>query len=82
MIDNYNYFMDGVDIANQLREYYGTQLASNANVSHKEFRTKLVWDLIKAELEEEQQHIHTRSQVDELTNQFKFIQVDSSKKLQ
>ncbi|CAG8767421.1 15496_t:CDS:2, partial [Rhizophagus irregularis] len=55
---------------------------SNANVSYKEFRTKLVWDLIKAELEEEEQHIHTRSQVDELTNQFKFIQIDSFKKQQ
>ncbi|CAB4422422.1 unnamed protein product [Rhizophagus irregularis] len=26
VIDNYNHFMDGVDIADQLREYYGTQL--------------------------------------------------------
>ncbi|CAB5323925.1 unnamed protein product [Rhizophagus irregularis] len=64
------------------RETSTNAIKSNANVSYKEFRTKLVWDLIKAELEEEEQHIHTRSQVDELTNQFKFIQIDSFKKQQ
>uniref|UniRef100_U9TZ45 Piggybac transposable element-derived protein 4-like n=1 Tax=Rhizophagus irregularis (strain DAOM 181602 / DAOM 197198 / MUCL 43194) TaxID=747089 RepID=U9TZ45_RHIID len=84
VIDDYNHFMDGVDITDQLAiiNSYLILKKSNANVSYKEFRTKLVWDLIKAELEEEEQHIHTRSQVDELTNQFKFIQIDSFKKQQ
>ncbi|CAG8549139.1 9633_t:CDS:2, partial [Gigaspora rosea] len=26
IIDNYNYYMDGIDIADQLKSYYGTQV--------------------------------------------------------
>src|SRR5581483_6156183 len=75
VIDDYNHFMGGVDIADQLRGYYGTQLpvrrtwvplffwlldttiinsylilkqSSSTNISHKDFRMQLVWDLIKA----------------------------------
>ncbi|RGB35143.1 hypothetical protein C1646_759668 [Rhizophagus diaphanus] len=66
VIDDYNHFIGRVNIADQLQRYYSTQLAN----------------LIKVKLEKEEQHIHTRSQVDELTNQFKFIQVDPSKKQQ
>lgn len=109
VIDDYNHFMGGVDIADQLRGYYATQLPvrrtwmplffwlldtaiinsylilkkSGINISHKDFRIQLVWDLIKAGLEENELHIpHTRSQIDELTKQFKFIEVDPSKKQQ
>jgi len=99
--------MDRVDIADQLRGYYATQLPvrrtwmplffwlldtaiinsylilkkSGINISHKDFRIQLVWDLIKVGLEENQPHVpDTQSQVDELTKQFKFIEVDPSKK--
>jgi Transposase IS4 len=108
VIDDYNHFMGGVDIADQLRGYYGTQLPvrrtwmplffwlidtaiinsylvlkkSDKNISHKDFRMQLVWDLIKAGLEEKEKKPNTRSQVDELTNQFKFIQVDATKQQQ
>src|SRR5215213_743385 len=107
VIDDYNHFIGGVDIADQLRGYYGTQLPvrrtwmplffwlldtaiinsylilkqSNANISQKDFRIQLVWDLIKAGIEKEKKP-HTRSQVDELTDKFKFIQVDPTKKQQ
>src|SRR5436305_12076837 len=101
--------MGGVDIADQLREYYGTQLPirrtwmplffwlldtaiinsylvlkkSDKNISQKDFRIKLVWDLIRAGLEEKEKRPYTRSQQnDDLTNQFKFIQVDPTKKQQ
>src|SRR3954451_19445006 len=43
---------------------------------------QLVWGLIKAGLEEKGKKPNTRSQVDELTNQFKFIQVDITKRQQ
>src|SRR3954453_13744681 len=72
VIDDYNHFMGGVDIADQLRGHYGTQLPvrrtwmplffwlldtaiinsyliikqSNTNISQKDFRIQLVWDLI------------------------------------
>ncbi|CAB4491243.1 unnamed protein product [Rhizophagus irregularis] len=58
IIDDYNHFMGGVDIADQLR---GLQI---------------VWDLIEESLKESEKKLHTRNQVDELTNQFKFIYVD------
>jgi hypothetical protein len=108
VIDDYNHFMGGVDIADQLRGYYNTQLSvrrtwmplffwlldtsiinsylvlkkSDMNIKHKDFRLQLVWDLIKAGLEEKEKQPQTRSHVDELTNQFKFIQVDPSKRHQ
>lgn len=108
VIDDYNHFMGGVDIADQLRGYYGTQLPvrrtwmplffwlldtaiinsylvlkkSNKDINHKDFRMQLVWGLIKAGLEEKGKKPNTRSQVDELTNQFKFIQVDITKRQQ
>jgi len=54
---------------------------SGVNISHKNFRIQLIWDLIKAGLEKNKLHIsHTWSQVDELIHQFKFIKVDSFKK--
>ena len=54
---------------------------SSVNISHKNFRIQLIWDLIKAGLEKNKLHIsHTWSQVDELIHQFKFIKVDSFKK--
>jgi hypothetical protein len=54
---------------------------SGVNINHKNFRIQLIWDLIKVGLEQDKPHIpHTRSQVDELTNQFKFIEVDPSRK--
>ena len=107
IIDNYDHFMGGMDIADQLHGYYATQLAvrrtwmslffwlldtaiinsylilkkSDVNISHKDFRIQLVWDLIKAGLEENKPHIpQTWNQIDELTKQFKFIEVDPSKK--
>lgn len=108
VIDDYNHFMGGVDIADQLRGYYNTQLPvrrtwmplffwlldtaiinsylilkkSGVNISHKEFRLQLVWDLVKAGLEENQKQPKTRSNVEELTNKFKFIQVDPTKRHQ
>jgi len=108
VIDDYNHFMGGVDIADQLRGYYSTQLSvrrtwmplffwlldtaiinsylifkkKDVNIKHKDFRLELVWDLIKAGLEEKEKKPNTRSHVDELTNQFKFIQVDPSKRYQ
>ena len=83
VIDDYNHFMGGMDIADQLRGYYATQLPvrrtwmplffwlldtaiinsylilkkSNINITHKDFRIQLVWDLIKAGLEENQPYI-------------------------
>ncbi|GBB87737.1 hypothetical protein RclHR1_14210004 [Rhizophagus clarus] len=66
--------MDEVDIADQLRGYYGTQLP--------DFRLQIVWDLIEESLKESEKKPHTRNQVDELTNQFKFIYVDPIKKQQ
>ena len=54
----------------------------DVNIKHKDFRLELVWDLIKAGLEEKEKKPNTRSHVDELTNQFKFIQVDPSKRYQ
>ncbi|CAB5337296.1 unnamed protein product [Rhizophagus irregularis] len=74
VIDDYNHFMGGVDIADQLRGYYGTQLP--------DFRIQLLWDLIKEDLEGSDKKPHTRNQVDELTKQFKFIYVDPTKKQQ
>jgi hypothetical protein len=41
-----------------------------------------VWDLIKENLEGNEKKPHTWSQVDELTKQFKFINVDPTKKQQ
>jgi len=109
VIDDYNHFMGRVDIADQLRGYYATQLTvrrtwmplffwlldtviinsylilkkSGINISHKDFRIQLVWDLIKAGLEENELHIpHTRSRIDDLTERFKFIEVDPTKKQQ
>ena len=101
--------MGGVDIADQLRGYYGTQLPvrrtwmplffwlldtsiinsylifkkSGKNINHKDFRLQLVWDLIKSSMEEnEPLKPNTRGYVKELTQQFKFIQVDPTKKHQ
>lgn len=55
----------------------------NENINQKDFRMQLIWDLIKAGLEEKEKRPQTRSQqVDELTNQFKFIQVDFTKRQQ
>ena len=108
IIDDYNHFMGGVDIADQLRGYYGTQLPVrrtwmplffwlldtalvnsylilkkvNTNINHKDFRLQIVWDLIEESLKESEKKPHTRNQVDELTNQFKFIYVDPTKKQQ
>ncbi len=54
---------------------------SGVNISHKNFRIQLVWNLIKVELEENKPYIsQTWNQIDELTKQFKFIKVDPSKK--
>ena len=56
---------------------------SGVNISHKDFRIQLVWDLIKAGLEKNKPYIpQTQNQIDELTKQFKFIEVDPSKKQQ
>ncbi|GES76911.1 piggyBac transposable element-derived protein 4-like [Rhizophagus clarus] len=100
--------MGGVDIADQLRGYYGTQLPVrrtwmplffwlldtalvnsylilkkvNTNINHKDFRLQIIWDLIEESLKESEKKPHTRNQVDELTNQFKFIYVDPTKKQQ
>ena len=52
---------------------------SGINISSKDFRLQLVWNLVKAELEENQKQPKTQSNVKELTNKFKFIQVDSTK---
>ncbi|RHZ58025.1 hypothetical protein Glove_379g16 [Diversispora epigaea] len=109
IIDDYNHFMGGVDIADQLRGYYGTQLPvrrtwmplffwlldtsiinsylifkkSGKNTNHKDFRLQLVWDLIKSSMEEnEPSKPNTRDYIKELTQQFKFIQVDPTKKHQ
>ena len=110
VIDDYNHFMGGVDIADQLRGYYGTQLPvrrtwiplffwlldtsiinsylifkkSGKNISHKDFRIELIWDLIKSGLEEDNsiKKPNTRSQVDKLTQKFKFVEVDPLKKQQ
>ncbi|CAB4385768.1 unnamed protein product [Rhizophagus irregularis] len=74
VIDDYNHFMGGVDIADQLRGYYGTQLP--------DFKIQLLWDLIKEDLEGSDKKPHTQNQVNELTKQFKFIYVDPTKKQQ
>uniref|UniRef100_U9THY0 Uncharacterized protein n=1 Tax=Rhizophagus irregularis (strain DAOM 181602 / DAOM 197198 / MUCL 43194) TaxID=747089 RepID=U9THY0_RHIID len=60
--------MGEVDIADQLRGYYRTQLP--------DFRLQIVWDLIEESLKESEKKLHIRNQVDELINQFKFIYVD------
>lgn len=85
VIDDYNHFMGGVDIADQLRGYYSTQLSvrrtwmplffwlldtaiinsylifkkKDVNIKHKDFRLELVWDLIKAGLEEKEKKPNT-----------------------
>ncbi|CAB5380272.1 unnamed protein product [Rhizophagus irregularis] len=48
----------------------------NTNINHKDFRLQIVWDLIEESLKESEKKLHIRNQVDELTNQFKFIYVD------
>src|SRR5438477_55219 len=89
VIDDYNHFMGGVDIADQLRGYYGTQLTVrrtwmplffwlldtaiinsylilkkiNTNISQKDFRLQIVWDLIEESLKESEKKPHTRNQV-------------------
>ena len=57
---------------------------SDKNIKQKDFRVKLVQDLIKAELEEnkEKRSYTCSQQVDKLTNQFKFIQIDPIKRYQ
>ena len=109
IIDDYNHFMGGVDIADQLRGYYGTQLPvrrtwmplffwlldtsiinsylifkkSGKNINHKDFRLQLVWDLIKSSIEEdESSKPNTRGHIEKITQKFKFIQVDPTKKHQ
>src|SRR5436305_9466172 len=108
IIDDYNHFMGGVNIADQLRGYYGTQLPVrrtwmplffwlldtalvnsylilkkiNTNISQKDFRLQIVWDLIEESLKESEKKPHTRNQVDELANKFKFISIDPTKKQQ
>lgn len=53
---------------------------SGKNISHKDFRLQLVWDLIKSSMEENKPNIW--SNIEELIQKIKFIEVDPLKKNQ